>query len=202
MDALVAVNSRELSANLAQFYDFTGKIVLYVGAGGAQPLIPDVRIKKVIAIDSSVEALEKFASNFGAKGRPECVSMVALAFESVMLSGDVVYFEFCLHEMADPYGALVHARALAPDIVVLDHLPDSDWSFYAAEEEKVRHSTKAIERLGSRRRVALQTDQRFTDYKELHGKVASQGAVAIERARHFASLTDIVIPLRYQLALL
>jgi hypothetical protein len=64
----------------------------------------------------------------------------------------------------------------------------------AAEGEKVRRSTEAIERFGIRRRVALLTEQRFTDYKELHAKVASQGAVAIERARHFASLTDVVIP--------
>jgi hypothetical protein len=103
-----------------------GKVILYVGAGGAQPLIPDVRIKKVIAIDSSAEALVKFESNFAARHKPECVSVLASAFENVVLSGDVAYFEFCLHEMADPYGALVHARALAPDIVVFDHLPDSE----------------------------------------------------------------------------
>lgn len=198
----MAVNSGELSVNLAQFYDFMGKVVLYVGAGGAQPLIPDVRIKRIVAIDSSAEALEKFASNFGAKDRPERVSIVASTFENVALSGDVVYFEFCLHEMADPYEALVHARALASDIVVFDHLPDSEWSFYAAEEEKTRRSTEAIERFGTRRREMFQSDQRFADYKELRTKVASQGAASIERARHFAGLTDIVIPLRYQLALL
>jgi hypothetical protein len=34
------------------------------------------------------------------------------------LQGDTVYFEFCLHEMDDPEYALIHAKSLAPDIVV------------------------------------------------------------------------------------
>ena len=37
---------------------------------------------------------------------------------TVILHGDVVYFEFCLHEMDDPAKALIHAKSLAPDIVV------------------------------------------------------------------------------------
>jgi hypothetical protein len=120
----------------------------------------------------------------------------------VASSGDVVYFEFCLHEMMDPYRALLHARSLAPDIVVFDHLPGSEWSFYAAEDDKVRRSGEAMDRFGVRLRKTFCAEQRFRDPAELHAKLAGQGAVAADRARRFAGATDIVIPMNYQLALL
>ena len=55
------------------------------------------------------------------------MEVVGSKFEDVALSGDVVYFEFCLHEMADPQKALTHAKNLARDTVVFDHSPDSEW---------------------------------------------------------------------------
>jgi hypothetical protein len=51
---------------------------------------------------------------------------------------------------------------VAPDLVVFDHLPDSEWIFYGAEH-------------------------RFRDHDELLAKVSEQGATAIQCVRHFAS---------------
>jgi len=51
------------------------------------------------------------------------MQVVGSKFEDVAGSFDVVYFEFCLHEMHDPEKALIHAKKLAPDIVVFDHSP-------------------------------------------------------------------------------
>ena len=108
----------------------------------------------------------------------------------------------CLHEMIDPEKALEHARTLASDVVVYDHLPDSDWAFYAAEEDKVRRSSETTNRFGIRRCERFRTEQRFRDHAELRAKVAEQGPVAIERTQRFAGTTNIVIPMTYQLALL
>jgi len=130
------------------------------------------------------------------------VDVVASAFEEVTLRGDVVYFEFCLHEMADPWNALKHARALAPDIVVFDHSPGSDWAFHAAEEDLVLRSADAMERFGIRRREAFSINQFFRDYDELLAKVSVQGDMAIERAQRFRGATNIAIPMSYELALL
>src|SRR5437773_990639 len=101
-----------LGENLRHFYDFTNKIVLYVGAGGRQLLDPSIQTRKVVAIDQNAESLEELRMNVTAKS----ISTVVLAsrFEDVTLRGDVVYFEFCLHEMADPEKALRQARTLAP----------------------------------------------------------------------------------------
>jgi len=198
----LAADYGKLTGNICRFYDFTNKVVLVVGAGRRQLLDPRIRTKKLIAIDRDAEALRELEKNLAADGKQGSVELVAANFEEVTLPGDVVYFEFCLHETADPYKALVHAKSLAPDIVVFDHLPGSDWAFYAAEEDKVRHSAEAMERFGVRRRETFRTEQRFLEYAELLAKVSVQGAIATQRAQRFAGATNIVIPMGYELVLL
>ena len=198
----MATDYAQLTKNLLRFYDFTNKAVLFVGAGGRQLLDPSAGTKKLIAIDQDVEALRELAANVAAKGIQGSMEVVGSKFEDVALSGDVVYFEFCLHEMADPQKALTHAKNLARDTVVFDHSPDSEWIFYGAEEDKVRSSTQAMERFGLKGRERFHTEQRFEDYAELLAKVSAQGPTAIQRAQRFAGATNIVIPMRYELNLL
>jgi SAM-dependent methyltransferase len=198
----MAADYAKLIAQLRSFYDFTAKAVLLVGAGGGQLLDPTVKPKKLIAIDHDRDALDEFERRVAAKGMQDFVDVVCAKFEEVGLSGNVVYFEFCLHEMADPMKALVHARRLAPDIVVFDHSRGSAWAFHAAEEEKVRRSSEAMERFGIRRRETFRTEQTFCDYAEFLAKLSTQGPVAIERAREFAGATAITIPMDCHLALL
>ena len=198
----MAADYARLLVQLRSFYDFTAKVVLLVGAGGGQLLDPGVKPKKLIAIDHDREALVKFERRVAAEGMQDFVDVVCAKFEEVALSGDVVYFEFCLHEMADPMRALVHARTLAPDIVVFDHFSGSAWAFQAAEEEKVRRSAEAMERFGIRRREIFRTEQTFRDYAEFLAKLSTQGPVAIERARQFAGDLEITIPMDCHLALL
>jgi hypothetical protein len=204
----LAADVRQLSASLRRFFDFTGKVVLYVGAGGRQLLGPGFGARKVIAIDRDVEALRELEADSMAGiagmagGMPGAVEVVCADFADVALLGDVVYFEFCLHEMADPRHALAHAATLAPDVVVLDHAPNSDWAFLAAEEEQVRRSAEAIQGFGVRCCERFRADQRFKDYAELLAKIAGQGTVAVHRAQRFAGATDIVIPMSCELALL
>ncbi len=130
------------------------------------------------------------------------VELVRARFEDVTSPADVVYFEFCLHEMADPQVALSRARTLAPDIVVYDHSPDSDWSFHSAEDEKVRRSAAAIERFGIRRRERFCVEQRFPSYVELIAKLSALGPMAVQRAQRFAGAANIVIPMPCDLLLL
>jgi hypothetical protein len=198
----MATDYAKLSLDLSRFYDFTGKVVLYIGAGGRQLLSPSVRARKWIAIDKDAEALQQLKTAAAAKETPDSVEVIAARFEDVTRAGDVVYFEFCLHEMDDPEAALVHARSLAPDIVVYDHSVGSDWIFFGAEEDKVARSSAAMERFGIRRREKFFAEQRFGSFDELLVRVAPQGPLAIERAQRFAGATDIVIPMAHELNLL
>jgi tRNA G37 N-methylase Trm5 len=198
----LATDYSKLSENLSRFYDFTGKMVLFVGAGGRQLLDPATPAKKLIAIDKDVEALRQLKDNIVAEGLQDSVEVAGVSFEEVTLRADAVYFEFCLHEMADPEKALIHAKSFASDVVVYDHSPGSEWIYYGAEEDKVARSCAVMERFGIRRRAACRAEQRFTSYAELLAKVQPQGPVAIGRAQRFAGVTDIVIPMNYELNLL
>jgi len=198
----MATDYARLSLDLSRFYDFTGKVVLYIGAGGRQLLSPSVRTRKWIAIDKDAEALQQLKTAAAAKETQDSVEVIAARFEDVTRAGDVVYFEFCLHEMDDPEAALVHARSLAPDIVVYDHSVGSEWIFFGAEEHKVARSSAAMERSGIRRREKFFAEQRFGSFDELLARVAPQGPLAIERAQRFAEATNIVIPMAHELNLL
>lgn len=198
----MATDYAKLTENLCRFYDFADKVVLYIGAAGRQLLDPATRTRKLIAIDKDISALQELKANIVAQGLQNSVEVVGASFDEVTLRGDAVYFEFCLHEMDDPERTLVHAKSLAPDIVVYDHSPGSEWIYYGAEEDKVAHSFAVMERFGIRRRQTFQADQRFRNYGELLAKVSPQGPLAMERVQRFAGATNIVIPMSYELNLL
>ena len=201
-DSPLATDYAKLTQNLLRFYNFTNKVVLFVGAGGRQLLTPSAGTKKLIAIDQDVEALRELAANVAAKGIQDAMEIVGCQFEDVARSGDAVYFEFCLHEMADPRKALTHAKNLAPDIVVFDHSPGSEWIFYGAEEDKVLRSAQTMEHFGLRRCQKFHAEQWFENYAELLAKVSPQGPTAIERIQRFAGAMNIAIPMGYELNLL
>ncbi|MGA7515018.1 MAG: hypothetical protein WBW46_19130 [Candidatus Sulfotelmatobacter sp.] len=192
----------KLSENLSRFYNFTDKVVLFIGAGGRQLLDPATRTKKLIAIDRDVEAMRELKAKVMAQGLQDSVDVIGASFEEVTAQGDTIYFEFCLHEMDDPEKALLHAKSLAPDIVVYDHSPGSEWIYYGAEEDKVACSAAVMHRFGIRRRQTFEAKQRFTNFAELLAKVSPQGPLAIERIQQFAGAANIVIPMSYELNLL
>jgi len=86
----VATDYKQLTENLSRFYDFAGKVVLYVGAGGRQLLSLSIRTKKVLAIDHNVASLRELEANRAAKGKQGSIEVLAASFESVTKVGDVV----------------------------------------------------------------------------------------------------------------
>jgi len=67
---VIQVCGAQLTENLLGFYDFTNKVVLFVGAAGRQLLDPSAGTKKLIAIDQDVEGLREPAARVAARGRP------------------------------------------------------------------------------------------------------------------------------------
>jgi hypothetical protein len=198
----LATDVARVIENLCRFYEFSGKTVVSVGAGGGQLIEYGRTARKVIAVDQDAESLKQLETAVHAKGMPEIFELVHSDFDEFGGRADVVLFEFCLHEMKEPLSALEHARTLAPDIVVLDHWPGSEWAFFVVEEEKVRVSRNAMERFGIRSEERFEAEQRFNDYDELLAKVSVQGPVAIERVSTFRGAANIVIPMVYGVALL
>lgn len=198
----MATDIREIVANLLAFYDFSDRTVISVGAGGGQLVEYARPARRVIAVDLDEAAMERLAERVRACGLAEKFTLVTSDFLGVRPLGDVVLFEFCLHEMAEPERALGHARELAPDVLVMDHAPFSRWSWYAAEETDVETAWKAVERGKIRRRQEIAAFQYFHGFAELEAKLSSQGPKSLERIRPHRGQETISIPMPYRLALL
>ena len=198
----MAVDRGELTANLTRFYDFGGKSALCVGAGGGLLLDPASGVERVVAIDRDAKSLQKFRAESKTKWAGVPIRFVPRRFETVGLRGDVVYFEFCMHQMEDPRAALEHARSLAPDIVAIDHLPGSKWVYYWAGEDVVLRSTEALESFGVRRRRRFTAEQRFKDWKALAARLSGEGEESRRRVLELKGNKDVRMRMDYGIYLL
>ncbi|MCX6281550.1 MAG: hypothetical protein NTU51_06285 [Bacteroidetes bacterium] len=188
--------------NLLEFYDFNNKTIITVGAGGGQ-LIEYGRVsKKVVAVDYDRDALDKLKVNLVKSGLDDKFELVHSDFNLSVVKGDVVMFEFCLHEMEDPLSALKHALTMAPGILVLDHWPDSQWAFFGDEDQKIIKSWEALNSFPVKKIQKFDTFQFFHDYEELYQKVKLQGEVSINRIKGFQDKTNFKIPMSYGIALI
>jgi regulator of sigma D len=91
---------------------------------------------------------------------------------------------------------------MAPDIIVLDHWPDSEWSYYTAESEKVAASWAALESFPLREKKKYDGVHFFNNYDELYHKVKGQGDVSLARIEKFRPRMNITIPVSYGIALI
>jgi predicted RNA methylase len=198
----MATNIEEIVRNLTGFYGFAGKTVIVVGAGGGQLVEYTREARRVIAVDRDPIAIEGLTKRLDECGLTDRFTVVHSDLLTVQTSGDVVVFEFCLHEMKDPEQALRHAGQLARDVIVIDHAPGSRWMFYAAEEDGVEAAWSALGRRAIRRRLDVEGGQRFHDYAELAAKMAQQGPKSLERIRPYQGQEGIAIPMPYRLALI
>jgi hypothetical protein len=198
----MAADYKQMEQNFREFYDFSGKTVVGVGAGGGPFTDLVCESRKLIVIDKDPAAIRQWEARVAAGGLKDRVEIVQADFCATSPRGDVVYFEFCLHEMDDPTETLRHALTLAPEVLVFDHLPDSEWAFQGAEEDKVRRSTDALADFHCLRQQAFRSEQRFETYQQLLDKVSPQGALAVQRAERYRGVAEIAIPMTYGLSLL
>lgn len=193
----MATDVQQILDNLLWFYDFNGKVVVSVGAGGGQLVEYSRGAKKVIAVDHDPGAIISLKESLKARGLEKKFKLIEGDFDELDLKGDVVLFEFCLHEMPDPGRSLERAGAMAPEVVIIDHFPGSEWAYFAAEEDKVEVTWNAVERLGAKKRVSFEAVQHFRDYQELLSKVEQQGDLSILRIQQFVDGKDIAIRMPY-----
>jgi predicted RNA methylase len=196
----MAADIELILASLAAFYDFTSKSVIHVGAGGGQMIKAAESACAILAVDSDAEAVTRLREAIAQRRLRVTPRVVQADILDVDTRADVVFFEFCLHEMADPERILAHARALAPEICILDHVQESPWAWHATESEKAARSWAAAERAGIVRTEEHSTPQRFATHAELVAKVGMMGPEAVSRAEVFAGRTDFTIEMRYRLA--
>jgi hypothetical protein len=187
---------------IGSFYDFRDRTVVLVGAGGGQ-LVEYVRpARHVIAVDRDAVALDRLATRIRDAGWAERFTLLQQDLFAVRERGDVLVFEFCLHEIAEPARAIAHARTLAEEVVVLDHAPGSPWAWYAAEEELTAAAWRAVEAEHIQRQEDFAAEQRFADRAELAARLAKQGPVSLARVSTLAATGEVTLPMPYRAALL
>jgi 16S rRNA G966 N2-methylase RsmD len=198
----MATDYERIIRNLLDFFDFSGRTVVAVGAGGGQLMEYGRPAAKVIAVDQDPAALAMLRERLKQAGLAEKFDLVCSAFLDFREKADVVLFEFCLHEMPDPSAALAHAQTLAAAVVVMDHWPGSEWAFIVAEEDKATAAWAAVAASLPEKTVSFEADQVFSGFEELWQKVHGQGERSLARIERFKGLSDISIPMSYGFALL
>ena len=197
----MATDIEQIIRNLEAFYDFSGKTVLHVGAGGGQLMGYAVNARRVLAIDDNSDAIKSLKTAIE-NLRLKNVSVLQRDFFEVDASGDVVFFEFCLHEIKDPDAALTKAFEMAAEVLILDHAPESRWAWFTAETEKATASWNAVKRFSISEERKFHAVQKFADFGELYEKVKVLGEPSLSRILEYKDKRDILIGMDYTLALI
>jgi SAM-dependent methyltransferase len=198
----MATDIAAILRNVEACYDFAGKSVLHVGAGGGQFIGYASKARSVLAVDPDAAAVERLKAALRERGLEDRVRVLQGDIVTVSARADVVFFEFCLHEIVDPLTALRHARTLAPELLVADPAPGSAWAWHLCEAEKVLRGWTAVERFPRSLDRVFAAEQRFRDYAELLAKVQVLGECVVRRVREFEGRRDFSIDMPYRAILL
>jgi len=188
--------------NLCEFYDFTDKVVVSVGAAGGQFYEYAFPAWHVIAVDHDIRGLERLKESLLKEGILDGFTLVHSDFYEFKAEGDLLMFDYCLHEIPDPEKAIHHALTMSSRILINDHWPDSEWAYIVNEDVKVKRSWEAIEKFCISKMQRYDTSQLFRDYEELLQKVKGQGDIAIKRIKKYQGMKDFQIPMSYGLVLI
>ena len=85
-------------------------------------------------------------------------------------------------------------------MVVIDHLPEPEWSYYTVETEKITSSWQAIRRFPIKKEARYMATQLFKDYNELYEKLKILGDECLRRIEKFKDKKDFSIPMPYAIA--
>jgi hypothetical protein len=196
----MAADIKKIIRNLMKFFDFNNQTIISVGAGGGQFIEYGHASKQVIAIDNDKDALVRLENNLLKSGLLDKFMLINADFYLVHKKGDVVMFEFCLHEMKDPESAIFHALTMAPNVLIIDHWPNSAWAYTVDEIEKVINCWEAVRKFNCKKIQRYDTVQSFQDYNELFQKVKVQGENSVNRIRQYRDKKDFTIPMSYGFA--
>jgi hypothetical protein len=198
----MATDIEAVIRNIESCYDFSGKSVIHVGAGGGQFVSYAARTRKVLGVDHDPVAVEQLKQVVRARGWRDRYSTLRGDIMTVEERADVVFFEFCLHEIVDPVTALRHAQTLAPEVLVVDPAVGSRWAWHLCETEKAQRGWAAVERYPLALDRTFQGVQRFRDHAELLAKIEVLGECVVRRAQEFRGCTDFTIDMPYRVALM
>jgi len=198
----MATDVKALLENIESFYDFRDKAVVHVGPGAGELIGYGRSARSVVAVDADPEAVRRLGVALREQDLLGRVILFRGDLGAVRVRGDVVFFDFCLHEMADPDGALRHARTLAPEVLVADAAPASRWAWYLGDEARVEHAWEIAGRFSIARDRTFMGAEQFHDYAELLARVRTRGEPTLGRIEEFKGREGLAIQMPYRVALI
>lgn len=189
--------------DLKEFYPLKGKSVLHVGIGGGAMLAYTADAASITAVDNNPMVEKVLPPRLKALGMDGKTTLLYEDFYDFSSKEhfDVVFFEFCLHETADSLKAVEYAKRFADDVLIIDHTPDSRWSWYCCETEKITRSWDAMKGVGFREDVCRWAMQRYDSFDELSTKLSVAGDEAVRRVQELRGKEPVEIVMPYRLSL-
>ena len=199
----MAADYPKMSDELRRFYDFTGKVVLFIGAAGRQLLDPSIPVKKLVAIDKDVNALQALRAHVMAQGLADRVDVVG----GSALKRSPRRAMSCTSSSACTRWTTLSMLCSMPSRWLLmwwcmTTPPDQNGFITAPRKTKSRAAQPSCRSLASSGDRPSSLSSVLPTTTSLYAKVAPQGPLAIERVQRFAGHKSIVIPFHYELNLL
>lgn len=188
--------------NLESFYKFADRSVIHVGVGGDGALTGyAARARSVLGVDPDPAGIARLEESIQERSLEQRFTVFEGEIAAVEQRAELTLFEFCLHEIEDPTAALEHARSLSSEILVIDHLAQSPWSWYTSETEKLERSWAAVRKQSVLRETTCDAVQLFADFAELEAKLRILGEPTLTRIQKLRDQSNITIQMPYGMAL-
>lgn len=189
---------------LVEFYNPKGRLLLHVGVGGGAMLAYSSLAKYIVAVDNDARVKDSLKSKLSENKMEGKTQLLIQDFYSIKPKEkfDTVFFEFCLHEMENSARAIEYAKNIAENVVIIDHVPESKWSWYCCETDKIERSWKSMSKLDFVKKKDLCVLQTYSSYDELKNKLSVLGDEAISRIEELKNVENINIEMPYRLALI
>ena len=198
----MGINISEIINNLDGFYSLNGKTIIHVGIGSGLFTGYTNSAKKIFAYDNN-PTIENILRDKLIKERTlDKYEINITDFFKCKNKADVVFFEFCLHEIVNPLKALEFAKTISDDILIIDHAKNSEWSYYTLETEKLQKSRAAISTFKIKKHCTFDEYQYFGNFNSLKTKLSILGEECMNRIVKFEYKSDINIPMPYEICLI
>ena len=196
------VNIEAIINNLKEFYSLKDKIITHVGIGGGILVGYTKDAREVIATDNNAEILKPLTEKLIHVKLEKKFTIILTDYNKFTVSTDTTFFEFCMHEMENPYDTVLQAKGLSSTVLIADHGINSEWAYYTCETEKIENSWKEIEKFKIIKRERFEEYQIFNSYEEIYNKLSVLGEESIGRIKEFEGKTDFKIRMPYEICLI
>lgn len=198
----MGINISEIIKNLIGFYNLNGKSIIHVGIGSGIFTGYTNSAKKIFAYDNNPTIENNLRSKLTSEKALDKYEINIIDFFKCKNKADVVFFEFCLHEIEYPLKALEFAKTISDDILIIDHAITSEWSHYTLETEKLKKSWNAINTFTIKKHCTFKEYQHFNYFTDLKTKLSILGEECMKGIEIFENKSDIYIPMPYEICLI